>query len=86
MYVPNGGIGADGLAKEWYINTANFYRQIRNFKIDITNVNKAAKLAGIHYQVAQATSLHNVEIVATNRKDQLGKSQSRLFLCQPQLS
>ncbi|KAF4548363.1 Glucan 1,3-beta-glucosidase-like protein 1 [Elsinoe fawcettii] len=60
-YVENGGIGADGNAKQWYINTANFYRQIRNFVIDITATDQGAYVAGLHYQVAQATSLQFVE-------------------------
>jgi len=75
-YVDNGGLGSDGLAKEWYINTASFYRQIRNVKIDITGTYKAVKMAGIHYQVAQATTLHNVDIVAVNRTDLVGISKS----------
>lgn len=25
VYVANGGLGADGLSQEWYINTARFY-------------------------------------------------------------
>ena len=33
-----GGNGTDGLALEYYINTANFYRQIRNLRIDITEL------------------------------------------------
>ncbi|AEO62113.1 glycoside hydrolase family 55 protein [Thermothelomyces thermophilus ATCC 42464] len=51
-YVPNGGTGPDGNAKEWY---ANFYRQIRNFKFDITQTDPNAYICAIHYQVAQAT-------------------------------
>ncbi|KAL1835541.1 hypothetical protein VTK73DRAFT_5544 [Phialemonium thermophilum] len=58
-----GGSGSDGLAKEWFINTANFYRQIRNIKIDITGA--PATTAGLHYQVAQASSLQNVDIQAS---------------------
>jgi len=42
----------------WYTNQNNFYRQIRNFVIDLTRVNGAA--TGIHWQVAQATSLTNL--------------------------
>ena len=30
VYVNNGGIGPDGLALEWYIDTGRFYSQIRN--------------------------------------------------------
>ncbi|KAH8648707.1 pectate lyase superfamily protein-domain-containing protein [Xylariales sp. PMI_506] len=65
VYVPNGGTGIDGNAKEWYINTANFYRQIRNLIIDITATNQGAYVAALHYQVAQATSLTNMVIVCS---------------------
>lgn len=92
-YVPDGGTGSDGNAKEWFINTvslilpwgnqesreflpfisqltssrgqANFYRQIRNFVIDITATDQGAYVAALHYQVAQATSLQFVEFRCT---------------------
>ncbi|KAL4893184.1 pectate lyase superfamily protein-domain-containing protein [Aspergillus ambiguus] len=75
-YVPNGGNGADGGALEWYINTASFYRQIRNFKIDITATDQGAYVAAIHYQVAQATSLQFVDIVASTAS---GTTQQGIF-------
>lgn len=43
----------------WYTNQNNFYRQIRNFVIDLTGM-PATSGAGIHWQVAQATSLQNI--------------------------
>lgn len=43
----------------WYTNQNNFYRQIRNFVIDITSMPATAG-ACIHWQVAQATSLQNI--------------------------
>lgn len=52
-YIP-GGNGA-----QWYTNQNNFYRQVRNFIVDITQMPEE-KGAGIHWQVAQATSLQNV--------------------------
>ena len=42
---------------------ANFYRQVRNLKIDITGAPDG--IVGLHWQVAQATSLLNVEISAS---------------------
>ena len=48
---------------------ANFYRQIRNFKIDISQTDDYAGVAGLHYQVAQATSLQNVEFIASTNAD-----------------
>jgi glucan 1,3-beta-glucosidase len=52
-YIP-GGNGA-----QWYTNQNNFFRQIRNFVIDVTSMPIGAG-AGIHWQVAQATSLQNI--------------------------
>lgn len=43
----------------WYTNQNNFYRQIRNFVIDLTAMPPSMG-AGIHWQVAQATSLQNI--------------------------
>lgn len=52
-YIP-GGDGA-----QWYTNQNNFYRQMRNFIVDLTQMPED-KGAGIHWQVAQATSLQNI--------------------------
>ncbi|KAF2423797.1 pectin lyase-like protein [Tothia fuscella] len=43
----------------WYTNQNNFFRQIRNFVIDLTGM-PMTQGAGIHWQVAQATSLQNI--------------------------
>jgi hypothetical protein len=59
-----GGTGTDGLDQETYVNTANFYRQIRNVIIDITQVTAGTNITCVHYQVAQATSMQNVELRA----------------------
>ncbi|TID27272.1 putative Exo-beta-1-3-glucanase [Venturia nashicola] len=40
--------------------TLVFYRQIANFVIDTTNVNRNVSVAGIHWPTAQATSLQNI--------------------------
>ncbi|KAJ2989746.1 hypothetical protein NUW58_g3314 [Xylaria curta] len=72
VYVENGGTGPDGNDLEWYINTARFYSQIRNIKIDITATNAGAYVAALHYQVAQATTLENVEIIANSGTTQQG--------------
>lgn len=49
----------DNQGNNFWVNQNNFFRQIRNFVIDLTAmpVNKGA---GIHWQVAQATSLQNI--------------------------
>lgn len=72
VYVDNGGSGPDGNALEWYVNTARFYGQIRNFKIDITATRASAYVAGVHYQVAQATTIENVEFIADSSTTQQG--------------
>ena len=47
-----------GSGSEWYANQNNFYRQVRNFVVDMTNA--PLNTAGVHWQVAQATSLQNI--------------------------
>lgn len=54
VYIP-GGSGA-----EWYANQNNFFRQVRNIVIDMTQA--PLFTVGIHWQVAQATSLQNIRI------------------------
>lgn len=51
-YLPGGA--------NWYTNQNNFYRQIRNFVIDLTGLPMSTG-SGIHWQVAQATSLQNIQ-------------------------
>ncbi|KAI0457369.1 pectate lyase superfamily protein-domain-containing protein [Xylaria acuta] len=72
VYVDGGGNDSDGNALEWYINTARFYSQIRNVKLDITATNAGAYIAALHYQVAQATTLESVEIIADSATTQQG--------------
>lgn len=43
----------------WFTNQNNFFRQIRNFRIDLTGLPMTTG-TGIHWQVAQATSLQNI--------------------------
>lgn len=49
----------DDKGDNWYTNQNNFFRQIRNFVIDLTAM-PPSKGTGIHWQVAQATSLQNL--------------------------
>ncbi|KAJ0425988.1 pectate lyase superfamily protein-domain-containing protein [Aspergillus carlsbadensis] len=67
-----GGTGPDGGDAEYYVNTARFYSQIRNLRIDITSTDPNAYVCAIHYQVAQATSLQDVELIATTGTIQQG--------------
>jgi glucan 1,3-beta-glucosidase len=55
---------------QWFINQNQFYRQIRNFIIDLTEMppsnaqdGQTYVPTGIHWQVAQATSLQNIDFV-----------------------
>jgi glucan 1,3-beta-glucosidase len=41
-------------------STNVFYRQIRNFIIDMTNIPPGSAAKGIHWPTAQATSLQNI--------------------------
>ena len=56
----------------YYVNTANFYRQIRNIIIEIRKVSSGSLVTCLHYQVAQATSLQNVELIAAPGSSQIG--------------
>ena len=62
--------GGAGGAEQYYVNTANFYRQIRNIVVDIRQA--GANISALHYQVAQATSLQNVELIANAGTTQIG--------------
>ncbi|ETS73390.1 hypothetical protein PFICI_14995 [Pestalotiopsis fici W106-1] len=60
-YIP----GASG--QQWYINQNQFFRQIRNFHFDLTDMPESTAEndqdlvpTGIHWQVSQATSLQNL--------------------------
>ncbi|GBE82055.1 Glucan 1,3-beta-glucosidase [Sparassis crispa] len=53
-YIANGG-GA-----QWYTNQNNFFRSVRNFVINLTQMPASTSATGIHWQVAQATSLMNI--------------------------
>jgi glucan 1,3-beta-glucosidase len=58
-FVNGGEVRVLEVAGGWYTgaNQDNFYRQIRNFVIDMTGCNRCT---GVHWQVAQATSITNV--------------------------
>lgn len=57
----------------YWTNQNNFFRQVRNFVIDLTQMPETAG-AGIHWQVAQATSLQNIKFnmhqMSSNNKQQ----------------
>ncbi|KAL2788774.1 pectate lyase superfamily protein-domain-containing protein [Aspergillus keveii] len=60
-YIPGGS------GQQWYINQNQFFRQIRNFRFDLTEMPESTAEndqdlvpTGIHWQVSQATSLQNL--------------------------
>lgn len=61
----------------WFTNQNNFYRQVRNFVIDLTAMPPSTG-AGIHWQVAQATSLQN--IVFNMVQGGQGNAQQGIFM------
>jgi glucan 1,3-beta-glucosidase len=44
-------------------STNVFYRQVRNFILDLTSIPASSTATGIHWPTAQATSLQNVKIL-----------------------
>ena len=63
-YIP-GVSNPDGSGINFYTNQNNFFRNVRNFIIDMTDMPEVnpdgfSGPAGIHWQVAQATSLQNI--------------------------
>ena len=62
----------------WYTNQNNFFRQIRNFVIDLTAM-PSSEGAGIHWQVAQATSLQNIRFEMVKGGDD-GNKQQGIFM------
>lgn len=71
IYIPSGS------GSEWYANQNNFYRQIRNFIIDMTTA--PLKTAGIHWQVAQATSMQNI-VINMVAKDVVNNQQQGIYM------
>ncbi|KAJ4488509.1 glycoside hydrolase family 55 protein [Lentinula aciculospora] len=63
-YLPGGG-GA-----QWFTNQNNFYRTVKNFVIDVRRVPATVSQGtGIHWQVAQATSLQNIKFYMSEDSD-----------------
>lgn len=68
----------DNEGNNWFTNQNNFFRQIRNFKIDLTRVPMTTG-TGIHWQVSQATSLQNIEIFMVEDASE-ANAQQGLFI------
>ncbi len=67
--------GGDNGEEGWYINQNNFFRQLRYFVIDVRDVNMT-DIAGVHWQVAQATS---IEYVNFYMSDDPNKTHKGIF-------
>lgn len=70
-YIPN-GYGA-----QWYTNQDNFLRSVRNLIIDLRQIPASSSAIGLHWQVAQATSLINVFVEMSTAA---GNSHQGLFM------
>lgn len=68
----------DNTGNNWFTNQNNFFRQVRNFIIDLTRVPYNVGATGIHWQVAQATSLVNIHFVMSQTAG-TGMTSGRLF-------
>lgn len=66
--------GANGLN---FGATNVFYRQIRNFVLDMTGIPSNSSATGIHWPTAQATSLQNIVF---KMSDAIGTQHQGLFI------
>ena len=58
-------------------STNTFYRQIRNFVIDMTAIPASSLIRGIHWPTAQATSLQNIVF---KMSDAIGTQHRGVFI------
>lgn len=63
--------------ENWYTNQNNFFRQVHNFVVDVRPINGGRKGAGIHWQVAQATSLRWIDFIMSENE---GTEQQGIFM------
>jgi glucan 1,3-beta-glucosidase len=73
VYIP------DGNGANWYANQNNMWRQVKNFVIDISDVPPNRVVHGIHWQVAQATSLQNIVFIQAPSVPGDGSQQYGIF-------
>ncbi|KAL4875747.1 pectate lyase superfamily protein-domain-containing protein [Aspergillus karnatakaensis] len=66
--------------EQWYLNQNNFLRSIKNLKIDIRPTNPSAYICAIHWQVAQGTSLENIEFYMLYNSDVPGNTQQGIYM------
>ncbi|KAI0687135.1 exo-beta-1,3-glucanase [Cytidiella melzeri] len=58
----------DGWGAQYYVNQNNFFRSVRNIRIDLTKMPVAVEATGLHWQVSQATSLMNIVVDMSTAK------------------
>ncbi|KAL4956505.1 pectate lyase superfamily protein-domain-containing protein [Aspergillus filifer] len=69
--------------EQWYValkcmsTPNNFLRHVRNFKLDITRTDPNAYVCAIYWQVAQGTTLENIEFYMSTAK---GATQQGLYM------
>ncbi|RLL97668.1 hypothetical protein CFD26_105896 [Aspergillus turcosus] len=66
--------------EQWYLSQNNFLRSIKNFKIDIRPTDPSAYVCAIHWQVAQGTSLENIEFYMLYNSDVPGNTQQGIYM------
>ncbi|KAI8255747.1 hypothetical protein K4K56_007772 [Colletotrichum sp. SAR 10_98] len=64
----------------WYLNQNNFLRSVRNFVVDIRPTPQWAYVCGIHWQVAQGTSLENIAFISTTPAEYDGTTQQGIYM------
>ncbi|KAG6373189.1 glycoside hydrolase family 55 protein [Boletus reticuloceps] len=75
-YIPN------GWGAQWFANQDNFFRSVRNLIIDMRQIPSRNSAIGLHWQVAQATSLVNVvvEMSTASGTNHQGKQRNGDYL------
>ncbi|RSL41294.1 hypothetical protein CEP53_012846 [Fusarium sp. AF-6] len=69
-----------GETSQWYLNQNNFLRSVRNLIIDVRPTPAKAQVCGIHWQVAQGTSLENIHFYMTKPKDDPETTQQGIYM------
>ncbi|KAF3801934.1 putative glucan endo-1 3-beta-glucosidase [Colletotrichum gloeosporioides] len=64
----------------WYLNQNSFFRSVRNFVIDLRPTPQWTYVCGIHWQVAQGTSLENIAFISTTPTEYDGTTQQGIYM------
>ncbi|WYZ42188.1 hypothetical protein EsH8_V_001083 [Colletotrichum jinshuiense] len=64
----------------WYLNQNNFLRSVRNFVVDIRPTPQWAYVCGIHWQVAQGTSLENIAFISTKPSEYENTTHQGIYM------